>query len=316
MRKRLFASLPLLGVLLAGSIALAPVASAAQNESAACTSARSSLAVVTVQRDAAQKAYDDAKADVSTPVGALNTLLNTLNTVNITVGEKQRTVNTECRRVGGNDGGFRNSCADYAREGVFNIQRNDARYRDVLDVDNDGVACERNGDDTRGNDNNRNCKDLRDARDDARTQVNEANAKITESQAVTSAEGANISTSERFEIDQQVREANAAIKKLEDERNDANRRCADGDDDLNVALLPIPGDSNSTSPTTIIKEAPPVSSSASGDGNISSRSVPQGGVETGNGVDTAPVPGAVWLAALASLGVAGSLARRLGSREV
>lgn len=36
------------------------------------------------------------------------------------------------------------NCAEYNRHGIFDIPRGDSRYRDSLDRDNDGLACERN----------------------------------------------------------------------------------------------------------------------------------------------------------------------------
>lgn len=210
---------------------------------------------------------------------------------------------------GGNNGGSRGSCADYARDGIYDIRRGDFRYRDVLDRDRDGIACERNQDDWdygdwdrngRNNgpwDRDRECRDLREARDEARTQINEANTRITEGQALTSADGAAITSSERLEIDQQVREAQDAIKAFEDERNDANRRCDDVDDDLNVALLPIPGDSTvvtSVAPAPA-PAAPAPAPSYSGSGGGSRNDAPTGGSETGipadDEVDTSLVAG-------------------------
>ena len=47
-----------------------------------------------------------------------------------------------CSNSGG--GGNRTSCADYARDNIYDIPRSDPRYRSSLDRDNDGVACERN----------------------------------------------------------------------------------------------------------------------------------------------------------------------------
>lgn len=49
-----------------------------------------------------------------------------------------------CGGNGGNNGGNRTSCADYARDGIYDIPRSDPRYRDNLDRDRDGLACERN----------------------------------------------------------------------------------------------------------------------------------------------------------------------------
>ena len=51
----------------------------------------------------------------------------------------QRNENNAC----GNPGGVYVNCAEYNAHGIFDIRRNDPRYKDVLDRDNDGVACER-----------------------------------------------------------------------------------------------------------------------------------------------------------------------------
>jgi len=49
------------------------------------------------------------------------------------------------RRYGGPGGGNdRQSCSDYNRAGIYDIPRGDPRYRDYLDRDGDGRACERN----------------------------------------------------------------------------------------------------------------------------------------------------------------------------
>lgn len=142
-------------------------------------------------------------------------------------------------RTGGADGRF--SCADYARLGVFDIVRGDPRYRAALDVDGDGLACERNGDDDRsGLPGRRDCQALRDARDEADRRILEANQAVTEAQATSSAEGAALSTSEREAVDSKVATAQAAIKKLNDARETPGRRCEDAT--LTHALLPIPGE--------------------------------------------------------------------------
>lgn len=307
--KRIFASLSLLITLVAGSLAFG-AGTAAAADSASCVSARTALASVTLDLGKAQEAYDDRG---SVTEEAAKALLDTVNRLKVTVDEKQRTVNSECRDGRGNGGwnGHDNdrfrSCADYARDGIYNINRGDRRYRDALDVDDDGVACERNGDDNDDRwDRNRGCRELTDARDEARKQIQEANEKITEVVAASSDEGAKVTDSEALARDEQIRQAHDAIKKFNEEVEDSNRRCNDADDDLGATLLPIPGD-NGGDNTTI--NLPPASSGGSNndDGNVSSGNTPKGGIETGNGVETDPtVLPLVLIAGALSLAVAGA----------
>jgi hypothetical protein len=125
-----------------GTAQAAPAAPVLAADSAACSTARSSLASVQLQVDEAQKAYND-RGDVTE--AAAKELLDKLNGLKVTLGEKQRTVSRECGSGGNgnwNGNGPRyNSCDDYHRHGIRELSRNDVRYDARWDRNHDGWAC-------------------------------------------------------------------------------------------------------------------------------------------------------------------------------
>ena len=140
----------LLALAAAGGVAVASVPAADTGpDSQACKSATSAAAQAQVDVDAAQKAYDDAKAKGDTTNSALQQLLDTLNAKKSDLQAKLATKTSVCAGStttttpppGGGD--TYNTCAEYNSHGIFAIPRSDARYRAWLDRDHDGRACER-----------------------------------------------------------------------------------------------------------------------------------------------------------------------------
>lgn len=125
-------------------LAAATTADATEDTTPDTTVDAADLALITAQSNvsAADSTLSSAQAAEAVTARALARATKEVNTCGATVTP------TPTPPPVGLPAGFAN-CAQAFAAGVSNIPSTDSRYRRALDRDNDGIACETNGDDTR-----------------------------------------------------------------------------------------------------------------------------------------------------------------------
>ena len=138
MRRILVATLTALTVVIGLSAVLVGTASAS---AATLTPVPTALSC-----DVAKDRLDRAKADLAANTSDPGDLLRAA------VNEAQKAFDNCTTTPSSTSNPGAKSCRDYNREGIYNIPRGDSRYRDFLDRDGDGFACE-NGEGSNGGNN-------------------------------------------------------------------------------------------------------------------------------------------------------------------